>query len=186
MPKNFMADLPVKLIERLRPIKLVLMDVDGTLSDGRLDYNAQWVESKSFDVRDGFGIYLAHTSGLKTGIVTGRNSPIVSQRAKELSIEIVYQSRYEKAKVIDEVTALTGLTADQIAYVGDDLFDLPLLLRVGFAACPADAHEEVRRRVHFISQFGGGRGAVREIIETILKGQGLWEGIVQQFCNLKP
>jgi 3-deoxy-D-manno-octulosonate 8-phosphate phosphatase (KDO 8-P phosphatase) len=178
-----MDDLPVKLIERLRPLKLLLMDVDGTLSDGRLDYNENWVESKSFDVRDGFGIYLAHTNGLKTGIVTGRNSPLVSQRAKELSIEIVYQSRRDKALVLDEVMKLTGLTANQIAYVGDDLFDLPLLLRVGFAAAPADAHEEVRRRVHFVTQNSGGRGAVREVIELILKGQGRWEEIVKGFCK---
>ncbi len=181
-----MENLEVQLIERIRPLKLMLMDVDGTLSEGRLDYNAQWVESKSFDVRDGFGIHLAQTCGLQLGIVTGRKSAIVSQRAKELSIEIVYQARFDKAEVLPEVMALTGLKADEIAYVGDDLFDLPLLLRVGFAACPADAHDEVRKRVHFVSQRRGGRGAVREVIELILKGQGRWEAILDQFCNNKP
>jgi len=160
------------------------MDVDGTLSDGRLDYDAEWVESKSFDVRDGFGIWLAHTSGLKTGLVTGRNSRIVAERARELSIEIVYQGQFEKVKALDEIRSLTGFELHQIAYVGDDIFDLPLLLRVGFAACPADAHEEVRRRAHFVSQFHGGRGAVREIIELILKGQGSWDRVMQRFCTI--
>lgn len=179
-----MDSLPVELIERLRPLKLLLMDVDGTLSDGRLEYNAQGVESKSFDVRDGFGITLAHLGGLKTGFVTGRTSPIVSQRAQELSIEFVFQSRFEKAGVLDEVMASTGLSAYQIAYIGDDLFDLPLLQRVGFAAAPADANKEVISRAHFVSQFGGGRGAVREVIELILKAQGRWVEILGQFCNL--
>lgn len=159
------------------------MDVDGTLSDGRLHYNNNWLESKSFDVRDGFGIWMAQSCGLKTGLVTGRQSRMVTERAKELNIEFVYQGRFDKGLILNEIMSSTGLSAGQIAFIGDDLFDLPLLLRVGFAAAPADAHDEVRRRVHFVSQYQGGRGAVREVIELILKGKNLWGGVIQRFCG---
>jgi 3-deoxy-D-manno-octulosonate 8-phosphate phosphatase (KDO 8-P phosphatase) len=176
-----MNTIPQNLIERIKPIELLLLDVDGTLSDGRLHYDAEWIEGKSFDVRDGFGIYLAHHYGIKTGLVTGRQSRIVTERARELNIELVYQGRFDKGLILDEIINQTGLKPDQIGFVGDDLFDLPLLKRVGFAAAPADAHEEVRSRVHFVSQYAGGRGAVREVIELILKGKGLWEEILQRF-----
>ncbi len=171
-------------IDRARGIELLLLDVDGTLSDGLLHYSADWIESKSFDVRDGFGIYLARTCGLKTGIVTGRNSRIVNERARELNVDLVYQGQFEKARILEKVASQIGLTRERIAFVGDDLFDLPLLLRVGFSAAPADAHEEVRRRVHFVSQYAGGRGAVREIIEFILKSRGQWDHIIQEFCQI--
>jgi 3-deoxy-D-manno-octulosonate 8-phosphate phosphatase (KDO 8-P phosphatase) len=178
-----MQEIPKSLQERLQPIELLLLDVDGTLSDGRLHYDAQWIEGKSFDVRDGFGIYLAHQCGIRTGLVTGRQSRIVTERARELNIDIVHQGRFDKGGLLVDIMAESNLKAEQIGYVGDDLFDLPLLIRVGFAAAPADAHEEVRRRVHFVSQFNGGRGAVREVIELILKGKGLWEGILNRFSG---
>jgi len=177
-----MEAIPAALIGRLKPLELLLMDVDGTLSDGRLHYDAEWIEGKSFDVRDGFGIYLAHHYGIRTGLVTGRESRIVSERARELHIELVYQGRTDKGLILDEIMSQTGLKAEQIGFVGDDLFDLPLLKRVGFAAAPADAHEEVRSRVHFVSRYAGGRGAVREVIELILRGKGFWEAILQRFC----
>jgi len=183
MNAGFVDQIPSGLIQRVQPIELILMDVDGTLTDGRLQYDNEWLESKAFDVRDGFGIWLAHSCGLKTGLVTGRQSRLVSERARELNIEIVYQGRFDKGLILEDVMASTGLSEAQIAFVGDDLFDLPLLRRVGFAAAPADAHPEVRRRAHFVSQFAGGRGAVREVIELILKGKGLWEGILQRFCS---
>lgn len=170
-----------ELAGRLKPIQLLLMDVDGTLTDGRLRYSADWVESKSFDVMDGFGIQLLHSCGLKTGIVTGRKSHIVTERARELEIGIVFQGPFRKDKILDEILKQHNLEERQVAFIGDDLFDLPLLLRVGFSAAPADARPEVRERVHFVSQYGGGRGAVREIIELILKVQGHWDNILHKF-----
>jgi 3-deoxy-D-manno-octulosonate 8-phosphate phosphatase (KDO 8-P phosphatase) len=155
-----MKHIPADLVERLKPVSLFLMDVDGTLTDGRLYYSAEWVESKAFDVTDGFGIHAIHQYGLKTGIITGRQSLIVSERAKELGIEIVHQGRFEKDKILDKILHTEGLEDRQIAFIGDDLFDLPILLRVGFSAAPADAHPEVRDRVHFVSDFNGGWGAV--------------------------
>ncbi|MCX6640160.1 MAG: HAD hydrolase family protein [bacterium] len=176
-----MEDFTTELRERIKPIRLLLMDVDGTLTDGKLYYSADWVETKAFDVRDGFGIYLLHIYGLKSGIITGRESKIVTERARELDVKIVYQGRFDKAKVLEDVKRKQNLSEREIAYVGDDLFDLPLLLKVGFSAAPADAHPEVRRQVHYVAQNQGGRGAVREIIELILKAQGYWDDVLAQF-----
>ncbi len=173
-------------LARIRPIQLILMDVDGTLSDGKLFYDANWVEGKSFNVRDGFGIYLAHSAGLKTGMITGRTSRLVSERARELEMEFVFQGHFEKSSVLDEIIRQSGLREEQIAFIGDDLFDLPVLMRVGFAAAPADADPEVLQRVHFVSRFPGGGGAVREIIEVVLKGQGRWKKILNQFIADQP
>lgn len=176
-----MSEISESVLARVKPIELILMDVDGTLSDGKLFYDANWIEGKSFNVRDGFGIYLAHSAGLKTGMITGRNSRLVSERARELEMEFVFQGRFEKSNVLDEIMRRSGLRESQIAFIGDDLFDLPVLLRVGFSAAPIDADPEVLKRVHFVSRYPGGGGAVREIIEVILKGQDRWTGILNQF-----
>lgn len=178
-----MNKIPETILIRVKPIRLILMDVDGTLSDGKLFYDANWIEGKSFNVRDGFGIYLAHSAGLKTGIITGRNSRLVNERARELEMEFVFQGHFEKSTVLGEIMRQSGLREEQIAFIGDDLFDLPVLLRVGFAAAPADADPEVLQRVHFVSRHPGGGGAVREIIEVILKGQSRWENILNQFIS---
>ncbi len=178
-----MEEISAGLIKRIKPIRLLLMDVDGTLSDGRLYYNDEWVESKAFDVTDGFGISLLHSQGVKTGIVTGRESRIVTERARELGVEIVYQGRFRKDDVLAKILKEQNLDEGQVAFIGDDLFDLPILLRVGFSAAPADAHPEVRKRVHFVSKRNGGRGAVRELCEVILKVQGHWENILQNYLQ---
>jgi 3-deoxy-D-manno-octulosonate 8-phosphate phosphatase (KDO 8-P phosphatase) len=180
-----MDNIKPELINKISTIRLLLMDVDGTLSDGRLYYSADCVESKSFDVTDGFGIYLFNECGLKTGIITGRESKIVTERAKELQIDIVYQGRYRKDQVLREIMQRTGLSESQIAYIGDDLFDLPLLIKVGFSAAPGDAHPEVKSRVHYVCEHLGGRGAVREVIELVLKIQGRWEAVLEQFLTSK-
>ncbi len=169
------------ITKRLQTIKLVLMDVDGTLTDGQLIYSNDWVESKAFDVKDGFGIYLLQTCGIKAGIVTGRESRIVTERAAELSIEIVYQGRFRKDQVLSEILKETGLHESEVAFIGDDLFDLPILKRAGFSAAPSDAHPIVRENVHFVSQFEGGRGAVREICEMLIHAQGKWDEMMKQF-----
>ena len=171
------------LIKRLKPVSLFLMDVDGTLTDGRLYYSSEWVESKAFDVTDGFGIHALHHYGLKTGIITGRQSPIVTERAKELGIEILHQGRFEKDDILDNILLAEGLEERQVAFIGDDLFDLPVLLRVGFSAAPADAHPEVRDRVHFVSDFNGGWGAVRQVCDLILKAQGHWDSMMKRYLR---
>lgn len=172
-----------ELVARIEPVRLLLMDVDGTLSDGRLYYSDEWIETKAFDVTDGFGISLLHSCGIKTGIITGRESRIVTERARELEIQIVYQGRFQKDQVLERILSEQGLKAHQVAFIGDDLFDLPLLMRVGFSAAPADAHPEVKSRVHYVSKFNGGRGAVREICEIVLKVQGRWENVLQRFLQ---
>jgi 3-deoxy-D-manno-octulosonate 8-phosphate phosphatase (KDO 8-P phosphatase) len=169
------------LVQKIQPVRLFLMDVDGTLSDGRLHYNAEWIESKAFDVRDGFGIWLLHYLGIKTGIVTGRLSRIVEERARELEIPFVFQGRFSKDGVLDEIQNQHDFGDEEVAFIGDDLFDLPLLTRVGFSAAPADAHPEVRKRVDFVSQWNGGRGAVREVCELIIKAKGQWKSVLQMF-----
>ena len=170
-----------QLKQRIQPIRLLLMDVDGTMSDGRLHYNADWIESKSFDVKDGFGIWMVQYAGIKAGIVTGRESHIVTELAKELNIEIVYQGRHYKDEVLNDIQATYNVKDEEVAYIGDDLFDLPLLKRAGFSAAPADAHPVVRDYVDFVSQYDGGRGAVREVCELILQVQGHWDELMQKF-----
>ena len=180
-----MKDISAELIKRIKPIQLLLMDVDGTLTDGRLYYNADWVESKTFDVTDGFGIHLLHDYGIKTGIVTGRNSRIVTERARELKIGIVHQGPNPKDETLEKILQDQNLEEHQVAFIGDDLFDIPLINRVGFSAAPADAHPLVRERVHFVCEKDGGRGAVRQVCELILKAQGHWENVLQRFL-LQP
>ncbi len=169
------------LVKKIQPVRLFLMDVDGTLSDGRLHYSADWIESKAFDVRDGFGIWLLHSVGVQTGIVTGRLSRIVEERARELEIPFVFQGRFRKDEVLDEIRKRHDFRDEEIAFIGDDLFDLPLLNRVGFSAAPADAHPEVRKRVDFVSELKGGRGAVREVCELIIKAKSKWESVLKMF-----
>ncbi|MBU0518583.1 HAD hydrolase family protein [bacterium] len=176
-----MESKQAKLVEKIKPIRLLLMDVDGTLSDGKLTYSNEWVETKSFDVKDGFGIWMLHHCGIKTGIVTGRESKIVTERAKELNIEIVYQGHFHKNETLDDIEAKYGYQDQEVAFLGDDLFDLPIMIRCGFSAAPADAHPEVLQRVDFVSSLSGGRGAAREVCELILKAQGHWDSLMDLF-----
>lgn len=173
------------LIKRIRPVRLLLMDVDGTLTDGGLHYDAHWVESKTFDVRDGFGIWLLHSIGITTGIVTGRQSRIVDERARELDIGIVYQGHFHKDEVLDDIRGKYDYADREVAFIGDDLFDLPLIARVGFSAAPADAHPEVRQRVDFVAERNGGNGAVRDVCELIIKARGEWKSVMQKFLQKK-
>lgn len=167
--------------ERLRKIRLLLLDVDGVLTDGRIFYDNHGVETKAFDVRDGHGLKLLQRAGLEVGIITGRSSEVVSVRAKELGIDIVYQGVKDKLIPFREILAARSLAAEEVAYVGDDVVDLPVLRRVGFAATVADASEDVRPLVHYVARSCGGRGAVREICELILKRTGLWQQVAGRY-----
>jgi 3-deoxy-D-manno-octulosonate 8-phosphate phosphatase (KDO 8-P phosphatase) len=166
------------LLARAKKIKVMLMDVDGVLTDGRIwllsrrDGTAS--EIKGFSAYDGAGLKLARAAGLRTGLITGRESSAVAQRAKECEIEFVYQHRATKLGALEEILQTTGASSDEVAYVGDDLPDIPVLERVGLAAAVANAVPEVKRAAHFVTSRSGGEGAVREVIELIVKAQGKW------------
>lgn len=167
--------------ERCRKIRLLLLDVDGIMTDGRIVYDNNGVETKAFDVKDGHGLKLLQRAGVKVGIITGRESKVVAHRAYELGIGIVHQGAREKIVPYRRILQETGLNDEAVAYAGDDLVDLPVLLRVGLALTVADAVEEVRARVHYITRQSGGRGAVREICELILKNSQRWEGVTARY-----
>lgn len=156
-------------------IKLVLLDVDGTLTDGGIYRGNNGEELKRFNVKDGYAIVNAQKLGIEFGIITGRKSELVEIRAKELKIKYLYQGISEKTVVLEEIIKKTGLTKGEIAYMGDDLNDLLIIKQVGLSGTPKDAVDEVIKVADFVSKRNGGSGAVREFIEHILKKDGKWE-----------
>lgn len=168
---------------KLAQIKLLLLDVDGVLTDGRIIYDNQGHELKAFDVKDGHGLKMLQRAGIKIGIITGRQSDVVVKRAAELGIEILYQKALNKLEPYREILAEQGLTDQQVAYVGDDVVDLPILRRVGFSATVADAVPEVLPLVDYVATRPGGRGAVREICDLLLKGSGQWDALTQRYFD---
>jgi 3-deoxy-D-manno-octulosonate 8-phosphate phosphatase (KDO 8-P phosphatase) len=176
--KSNPAKVPPGVAARAKKIRVLLMDVDGVLTDGRIwllsrrDGTAS--EIKGFSAYDGAGLKLARAAGLRTGLITGRESSAVAQRARECEIEFVYQGRATKLGAYEEILRATGANDREVAYVGDDLPDLPLLQRAGFAVAVANAAPEVKRAAHYVTSRAGGEGAVREVIELIVKAQGKW------------
>ncbi len=162
-------------------IRLLVLDVDGVLSDGRISMSANGDEVKSFCVKDGSGLKFWQRAGGKIAWITGRHSPLVAARAEELGVDVLRQDCKIKLPVYEEVLNNLGMKTDETAVVGDDLPDLPMLLRCGFSATPADGVEELRSRVDYICRNLGGRGAVREIIELILKKSGRWNEIMARY-----
>lgn len=165
----------------LGDIKLIIIDVDGVLTDGRIYCNARGEEQKVFHVKDGSGIAFWHRAGLKSAIISGRSSRAVEQRAKELGIKDVYQKALNKLEAYEKIVKKHGLEDEEVCYIGDDLIDLPVLRRVGFSVAVSDSPEEVLRGVDYVTRASGGKGAVREVVEKILKFQGKWEGILQRY-----
>ena len=172
---------PDDLAARCGPIELLLVDVDGVLTDGVIAVDDQGVETKHFHVRDGSALNLWRKSGKRAAILSGRWAPLVDRRAAELGIAPVIQGAAQKGEPFRALIRELGLDARQVCYVGDDLPDLPVLAAVGLAACPADAAEEVRAIAHLITQAPGGRGAVREVVEFVLKQQGAWDDLVARY-----
>lgn len=164
--------------DALKHIELLLLDVDGVMTDGRIIWDAHGTEIKFFNVKDGHGIKLVQRAGIQVGIITGRTSPVVDLRAKELGIEILYQGALKKLDSYNDIKQRTGLADHQIAYMGDDVIDVPVMRRVGFAAAPADALPEVRGVARFVSGCNGGMGAVRELCDLLLKAKGAWQELV--------
>jgi 3-deoxy-D-manno-octulosonate 8-phosphate phosphatase (KDO 8-P phosphatase) len=167
--------------EQLGKIRLLLLDVDGVMTDGRIIYDDHGGEIKAFDVKDGHGIKLLQRAGIRVGIITGRQSAVVVRRAEELGIDLVYQGARDKLLPFRDILQKTGFSPEEVAYVGDDVVDLPVLRRVGFAVTVADAVEEVKPHVHYVTSRPGGRGAVREICDLLLKESGRWEGVAARY-----
>lgn len=162
-------------------LKLVVLDVDGTLTDGGIYYDSQGNEMKRFDVKDGLGIKLGMAAGLEFAIITGRVSPMVERRVKELGIQHLVQGAQKKAPALRELMASCGFEPDQVAYMGDDLNDLPAMKLVGICACPVDADDMIREMCAFVSECPGGHGAVRDFIQTALQARGQWKNLTETF-----
>lgn len=173
------ADRPVvrseewrKALSRAAQVRLLLLDVDGVLTDGTIIYTPGGGESKGFNTQDGFGLRILQEAGVEVGLITARQSEAVTRRAEDLRLKYVFQGAGRKNEVYESILRQSGLRPPQTAYMGDDWLDLPLLARVGLATAPANAVSEVRQRVHYVTAASGGRGAVREVCELILEARG--------------
>jgi 3-deoxy-D-manno-octulosonate 8-phosphate phosphatase (KDO 8-P phosphatase) len=198
--------------ERARRIKLLLFDVDGVMTDGTIWFfpapaganpslaaerakladaggyavsSAAWVEAKGFHAHDGTAMSLARLGGLKTGVITKRISETVVLRARDLRLDYVYQGAADKVSAFEEILAKEGLTPAEACYVGDDLIDLPVMRRCGLAVAVADARAEVKEEAHFVTEHGGGEGAVRDVVEYVLRAQGTWSEAVNRYLSAR-
>lgn len=169
--------------ERAARIKLLLMDCDGVLTDGRIWLFENGEEQKGFHTRDGLGIELLHRAGLKSGIISGRTSVAVERRASGLGISFLRQGCEDKQKAFADTLAQARLTNAEVAFIGDDLNDIPLMMQAGLGVAVADAALETRERAHYVTNAVGGQGAVREVVELILKSQGRWDDLIQDYLR---
>lgn len=172
-----------EVLEAAKKIKLIAFDVDGVLTDGRITYTSSGDELKSFNVRDGHAIKMAARAGLSVAVITGRESAMVSRRCKELGIEIVYQGIKDKRASLDEILANTGLSLEEVAYMGDDVVDLPVMHAVGLGSSPCDAADEVRERSDFVTKAAAGAGAARELVFMVLEARGLLDGLMERYLG---
>ncbi|WP_197416519.1 MULTISPECIES: HAD family hydrolase [unclassified Massilia] len=162
-------------MQRAARVKVMIFDVDGVLTDGSLTYGPDGEVTKTFYVLDGLGIQLLNRTGVQTAIISARNSPIVVKRAADLGITHVFQGQHDKRLAFADLLARTGVTAEQCGYIGDDVIDLPLFTRVGFAVTVPSGHPEVQYRAHYVTKNPGGRGAVREVCDMLMRAQGSYE-----------
>lgn len=165
----------------LNRIKLILLDVDGTLTDGKIYYDNNGNEIKAFNAKDGMAIAQAVRLGIEFGIITGRSSKIVERRAKELGIKYLYQGVHNKVDVSKEIIEKLDITYEEVMYIGDDINDLAIMNIVGVKACPKDSADEIIKCCNIISNYNGGKGAVREIVEKVIKAKDKWESILIQY-----
>lgn len=175
---------PAPVLRRGKPVKVLLMDVDGTMTPGYVCLqtfpDGSVAEMKMFHAHDGAGIKLASIMGIRTGLITGRDSPATARRARESSMEFVIQGQPKKLESYKAILTRAGVTDEEVAYVGDDLPDLPILQRVGLGVAVANAVVEVKRAAHYVTVAKGGEGAIREVVELILKAQGRWKKAIPQ------
>jgi 3-deoxy-D-manno-octulosonate 8-phosphate phosphatase (KDO 8-P phosphatase) len=181
MSEHFSADL----LERAARVRLLLMDVDGVLTDGKLynvpDAGGNMVETKGFDSQDGIALQWLTWKGIRTGAISGRVSPATEERARQCRFSYVYQGHIEKIPILEEILRDAQLEPSEVAYIGDDLTDVVILRRVGLAIAPANARPEVKRCAHWVTERPGGQGAVREVAELLLKAQGHWKDILRHY-----
>lgn len=166
---------------RAKRVRLILLDVDGVLTDGTVIMHGDGTESKAFHIRDGAAIVWAMQAGLQVGLLSARASAATTQRAAQLGMKIVVQGVASKPAEFARIVAESGVEEEAVAYMGDDLLDIPVLQRAGLAGAPADAAEETRAAAHWVSGLGGGRGAVREFIELVMRAQDRWDAVVREF-----
>lgn len=169
------------MVEKLRKIKLLIMDVDGVMTDGRIIIDDEGRESKNFNVRDGHGIKILQRYGISVALLTGRQSNVVKHRARDLDIKDVYQKVFNKKEVYEKILKKHKLSPDETAFIGDDIVDIPVLKRAGFAVAVADAEDVVKKSVHYVAKNRGGHGAVREVCEMILQAQGKWADVAARY-----
>jgi 3-deoxy-D-manno-octulosonate 8-phosphate phosphatase (KDO 8-P phosphatase) len=177
--------LPLSVPEAAARIRLLLMDVDGVLTDGKVynvpDASGNMVETKGFDTQDGISLQWLSWKGLKTGVISGRVSPATETRAKQCNMTYIYQGHIEKIPIIEEILKQSGITAGEVAYMGDDLTDVVVMNRVGLSIATANARPEVKRCAMYVTQQPGGQGAVREVVELLLKAQGHWDDLLRKY-----
>ena len=169
--------------DRARRIRLLLFDVDGVLTDGVVTMHADGSESKGFHIKDGAAIVWAQRVGLPVGLLSSRASDATSQRAAQLAVRIVRQGVVNKSVAFDQILRDSDVTEEAVAYMGDDLLDLPVLARAGLSGAPSDAADEVRAAVHWVSTAAGGRGAARQFIELVLRAQGVWDKVLADYAD---
>jgi 3-deoxy-D-manno-octulosonate 8-phosphate phosphatase (KDO 8-P phosphatase) len=172
--------IPFAVLKKAARIKLLLLDVDGVLTDGGIIIDDKGAETKRFDVRDGLGISLLLGAGIEVGFITGRSSPVVIRRARELGVRMVYQGVQDKAAVYVKIKNKLRLEDEEIAYIGDDIVDLAILREAGLGIAVKDGWPGLKRQVHHVTEARGGRGAVREIAELLLRAQGKWDSLADQ------
>jgi len=173
--------LPAAVAERARRVRLMIFDVDGVLTDGTLYYGPDGETLKAFNILDGHGLRMLASSGVRTAILSGRRSAAVERRAADLGMEIVLQGIDDKLAAFAELTARTELDSSQCGFMGDDLPDLPVLARCGFAASVPNAPEAIRSSVHYVTRAAGGRGAAREVCEVVMAAQGTLDGALDRY-----
>jgi 3-deoxy-D-manno-octulosonate 8-phosphate phosphatase (KDO 8-P phosphatase) len=170
-----------ELKSRLKQIRLLLLDVDGVLTDGSIIYTDTGQEIKRFHTRDGLGLKLAMEAGIQVGIVTGRRGPALMHRCRNLGIDLVFDGIDDKGTALEHISGQLDIPKSQIAFVGDDLPDLPIMRRVGVAVAVADACPEIRQAAHMVTSASGGSGAVREVCQVLLQAMGTWEAVLKRF-----
>lgn len=175
--------MPHRIIEKMLKVKLLVLDVDGILTDGRIIYDSRGHQLKFFDVQDGFGIHLLRLAGVESAIITAKRSNVVTKRAKDFRVKHIYMDCLNKVKPLDELSRKLKLDHDEICFVGDDLIDIPAMKKVGFAVSVPNAVDEAKEAAHYITRREGGRGAVREVCDLIIKAQGKWADITHRFTG---
>ncbi len=174
-----------ELVRLAAQVRLLLMDVDGVLTDGRLynlpDPSGKIFESKAFDSQDGIALQWLNWKGIQTGLISGRVSPATEERARQCHFAYIYQGHIEKIPIVEEILSKSGLAPSEVAYVGDDLTDVVVMRRVGLAIATANARPEVKKCAHFVTSLEGGRGAIREVAELLLRAQGHWQDLLRKY-----